>query len=55
MSRQRGPETIAPAIEPEQFMALLLHAQSDPCNCVFAKYFRKLGENMKKKYIKESE
>jgi len=40
-------------VDPEEFMALLLHAQTNSCPCVFAQYFKRLGEAMKKKYIKE--
>jgi len=53
MSKRSRPPSITPTVDPEEFMALLLHAQSDPCSCVFARYFRRLGERMVKQYIKE--
>ena len=53
MAKRSRPQTIAPAVDPEEFMALLLHAQTNPCACVFAKYFRKLGEHMVSQHIKE--
>ena len=53
MSKRSGPQPIAPTVDPEEFMALLLHAQSNPCDCAFARYFRKLGERMVKQHIKE--
>jgi len=53
MSRRSKPQTIAAAEDPEEFMALLLHAQTNSCSCIFGEYFRRLGENVKKKYIKE--
>ena len=53
MSKASRPPTIAPAVDPEEFMALLLHAQANPCDCVFARYFKKLGERMVKQHIKE--
>jgi len=43
------------AVDAEEFMALLLHAQTNPCECVFAKYFRKLGERMVKQHIRGGE
>jgi len=54
MSKRSRPPTIAPTVDPEEFMALLLHAQSSPCSCVFAQYFRKLGERMVEQHIKEA-
>ena len=53
MSKGSRPPAIAPTVDPEEFMALLLHAQTNPCTCVFAKYFKKLGERMVKQHVKE--
>ena len=53
MSKHSRPEAIAPTVDPEEFMALLLHAQTSPCECVFARYFKRLGEVMVKQHIKE--
>jgi len=54
MSKRSRPPAIAPTVDPEEFMALLLQAQRSPCSCVFAQYFRKLGEYMVEHYIKEA-
>ena len=53
MSKRRPAQAIAPTVDPEEFMALLLHAQTNPCRCVFAKYFKKLGARMVKQHVKE--
>ena len=55
MSKRSRPQAIAPTVDPEEFMALLLHAQTNPCSCVFARYFKKMGQCMVKQHIKESE
>jgi len=38
--------------EAEEFMALLLAAQKDDHDCLWARYFRKLGDRMVKQYVK---
>jgi len=53
LSRSKRSVSMPGQVDAEEFMALLLHAQSNPCNCVFAEYFKKLGERMVKQHIKE--
>ena len=51
MSKRSVTQPITPTVDPEEFMALLLHAQSNPCDCVFAKYFKRLGQRMVEQHI----
>lgn len=39
--------------EAEEFMALLLAAQKTDHECVWSKYFRKMGDRMVGQYVKE--
>jgi len=55
LSKSKRSVSIADAGDAEEFMALLLHAQSNPCECVFAKYFRELGKRMVKRHIRSGE
>jgi len=55
LSRSKLKPSIPAALEAEEFMALLLHAQSNPCECVFAQYFKRIGERMVKQHIRSGE
>jgi len=44
-----------PTEDAERFMALLLHAQSSKHSCIFADYFREMGQRMIREHIPESE
>ena len=41
--------------EAEEFMALLLMAQKDEHDCLWSRYFKKLGDRMVGQYVKEEE
>jgi len=43
-----------PAEEAEEFMALLMEAQTGNHTCIFAEYFRKIGNRMKSKYVQKT-
>jgi len=45
---QATPSVVA---NPEEFMAILVWAQSDSCNCPAAQYFKRLGRQFVKQYI----
>lgn len=45
----------ATAEEGEEFMALLLAAQKDDHDCMWVRYFRKIGDRMMKQYVKEED
>jgi hypothetical protein len=51
VAAQAPPPTMAP--EAEEFMALLLYAQKEPCNCIFAQYFKRMGERLIRTHIKK--
>jgi hypothetical protein len=53
MSKRRDVLDIAaaPREEAEEFMALLLGAQSESHDCPYVAYFRKIGERIKKQYL----
>jgi len=52
MSVKRKVPATMPFGDPQEFIALLLHAQSNGCNCVFARYFKKLAKQMVSQFIK---
>jgi len=52
LSIKRKVPASMPFGDPQEFIALLLHAQSNGCNCVFAKYFKKLAKQMVSQFIK---
>ena len=39
--------------EAEEFMALLLMAQKDEHDCLWSRYFKKLGDRMVGQYVEE--
>jgi len=48
VAREGTPE------EAEEFMALLIAAQKqDACECLFGRYFKKMGDRMLSQYVKE--
>jgi len=54
--RSVRPEPVMPPpSEAEEFMAILLWAQTSTCNCPAARYFKKMGRRLAKKYIPEEE
>jgi len=54
MSKRRVREAVMPpTTDAERFMALLLYAQSTNHRCIFADYFRELGQRMIKDHVKE--
>jgi len=52
LSVKRRVSAPMPFGDPQEFIALLLHAQSDGCDCVFARYFKKLAKQMVSQFIK---
>jgi len=42
-----------PSREAEEFIAILLWAQTSTCTCPAASYFRKMGKRMVKEHVKE--
>jgi len=44
-----------PPTEAEEFMAILLWAQTATCQCPAARYFRRMGQRLARKYIQEAE
>jgi len=49
--RKSMPATAGAIANPEEFMAILVWAQRDECNCPAAKYFKRLGKQFVKQYI----
>lgn len=47
------PSSELPAEEAEEFMALMLAAQSEEHNCPWVNYFKKVGNRMVSQYIKK--
>jgi len=52
MSRKKESSSIPSSGTPEaeEFMALLISAQKDEHDCLWSRYFRKLGDRMVKQY-----
>ena len=57
MSRRKPtfPSATMRAEEAEEFMALLLRAQRSKHNCVYVKYFRKIGNRMMGQHAPEED
>jgi len=49
--RKSMPATAGAITNPEEFMAILVWAQSGKCNCPAAQYFKRLGKQFVKQYI----
>jgi len=56
MSKRRRAEAVmGPPEAAEEFMALLLWAQTSECGCPAATYFKKMGRRLVKQHITEAE
>jgi len=57
MSKRKGrvEPVMPPPTEAEEFMAILIWAQTSTCNCPAAAYFRRMGRRLTEKYIREAE
>jgi len=57
MSKRKGrvEPVMPPPTEAEEFMAILIWAQTGTCTCPAAAYFRRMGKRLTEKYIKEGE
>jgi len=56
MSKRKGrvEPAVPPPLEAEEFMAILIWAQTSTCTCPAAAYFRRMGRRLTEKYIQES-
>jgi len=57
MSKRKGrvEPAVPPPLEAEEFMAILIWAQTGTCTCPAASYFRRMGRRLTEKYVREAE
>jgi len=57
VSKRKGrvEPVMPPPTEAEEFMAILIWAQTSTCTCPAAAYFRRMGSRLTEKYIREAE
>jgi len=57
MSKRKGrvEPAVPPPLEAEEFMAILIWAQTSTCTCPAAAYFRRMGRRLTERYIREAE